>query len=267
MKRARCLTFVLALGLLSAACAVPLRPPAPQAFGPHLRAPRPPDLAVISWNLDAGEGRIEALLADLTSGRLVQPPPAHWLLLVQELTERPAHVPHAFVAPVRETDEGRRLGTAILSTLPLDAPRAIPLPRERQPRTAAAATVHVAGQPLLVVSVHLENRVSWWRGGLLSENARGRQAAALIDALPAGAAGILGGDLNTWLGPTEPAWRLLVARFPDLPPSRRDVTFRDRLALDHVLLDLPAGWTARRYVVEPRYGSDHHPVLAVLTAP
>jgi endonuclease/exonuclease/phosphatase family metal-dependent hydrolase len=264
MKRAWFATLVLLSG---AACAGTLAPAHPGTTAPsHLRTAAP-SLAVVSWNLDAGEGDVAELLADLRAGRLVQPPPVHWLLLLQELTDVPDAIPYTFVAPVRDLDAGRRMGNAILSTLPLEAPRAIPLPRERQPRAAAIATVRVDGQPLVVVSVHLENRASWWQGGLLSEDARGRQARALLEAVPTGAPGVLGGDLNTWLGPTEPAWRLLVERFPDLPPSRRDVTFRNRLVLDHVLFDLPEGWTARRHVVESRYGSDHHPVLGVMTAP
>jgi endonuclease/exonuclease/phosphatase family metal-dependent hydrolase len=221
-------------------------------------------LAIVTWNLHAGAGDLTALLRDLTSGVLVQPPPDDYVLLLQELVEPPRDVPFLFVAPVRELGNGRSLGTAIASTLRLEATRIIALPRVRQPRMAAAATVRVADQALLVISVHLENRVTWWHGGLLSENARGHQASALVAALPSGVPAVLGGDLNTWLGPTEPAWQLLTERFPDLPPDRRDVTFRDRLALDHVLFDLPDGWTAERMVVEPRYGSDHHPVLALV---
>jgi hypothetical protein len=65
------------------------------------------------------------------------------------------------------------------------------------------------------------------------------------------------------LGPAEPAWGTFLDRFPDTPP-RPEPTFRDRLVLDHLFLDLPAGWVASRQVIEERYGSDHHPVLAVI---
>jgi endonuclease/exonuclease/phosphatase family metal-dependent hydrolase len=113
--------------------------------------------------------------------------------------------------------------------------------------------------------VHLENRLAWWRL-LLSDTARGKQAAALLRDLPQEGAGILGGDLNTWLGPREPAWQLMLRRFPDTPRDRPQPTFHDRLVLDHLFFDLPDGWTAARRVLKDAYGSDHHPVVATVTA-
>lgn len=171
----------------------------------------------------------------------------------------------SYFVPVIETADGTR-GNAIVSTLPLEDPHVIPLPRERQPRSAAAGTIRLGGEQLLLVSVHLENRVSWRRGGLFSENARGRQAAALVAAIPRDAHGILGGDLNTWLGPTEPAWRTLLARFTDTPRHRPAPTFRQRLALDHLFFDLPGDWQATWSVLRENYGSDHQPVLGQLVA-
>lgn len=266
MKLTQIATFVLAAAL-AVACAHTSEPPSTQTVGPsHLRTSGP-SIAVVSWNLDEGEGNVDALLADLMAGRIVRPVPAAWVLLLQELTRVPDGTVHSFVAPVRRLEDGEALGTAIVSSLPLENARAIQLPQARQPRAAAAATIRIAGTPLLMVSVHLENRASWWQAGLLSEDGRERQARALLGELPADAPGVLGGDLNTWLGPTEPAWRLLVDRFPDVPPSRRDVTFRNRLVLDHVLFDLPDGWAAERRVLDERYGSDHRPVLGVMTAP
>jgi endonuclease/exonuclease/phosphatase family metal-dependent hydrolase len=99
---------------------------------------------------------------------------------------------------------------------------------------------------------------------LFSDTARQQQAEGLLRALPADASGILGGDFNTWLGPNEPAWRALARRFTDTPAWPRLSTFRDRLALDHVFLDLPDGWRASTRVVSEEYGSDHHPVIAVV---
>jgi endonuclease/exonuclease/phosphatase family metal-dependent hydrolase len=171
-----------------------------------------------------------------------------------------------YFAPVREDLPGGR-GNAIVSTLPLREPRRIDLPRERQPRMAVAASIDLAGVALFVASAHLENRASWWRGGLLSENARGRQAAALIAALPPDAPGILGGDINTWLGIREPAWQLFLQRFPQTPDTRpRRPTFRERLVLDHLFYDLPAGWTAGTHVATDGFGSDHLPVVGVVRA-
>ena len=160
-------------------------------------------------------------------------------------------------------DDGVARGNAILSSLPLEARRAIALPRGRQPRAAAVAHIRVAGVPLFVVSVHLENRASWWRGGLPGDEIRARQMEALLAQLP-DAPGILGGDLNIWLGTREQAYRAAADRFPDAVPPDPPPTFRDRLALDHLFFRLPAGWSARSFLGKSRYGSDHYPVVAAV---
>jgi endonuclease/exonuclease/phosphatase family metal-dependent hydrolase len=232
----------------------------------------PADLAVITWNMDAGRGDLPRLAFDLAAGHLTGAPPADYVLLLQETisgvgidaTElAQTRGLQAFVVPVYEV-AGRLRGNAIVSTRPLGETRGIELPRERQPRMAALAVITVNNQPLFVVSTHFENRLSWLRGGVFSDVARGRQAEALLGMLPDGP-GILGGDINTLLGPAEPAWRLLSGRFPDTPKDPADPTFRDRLVLDHLFFDLPDGWTSRRRVIEDRYGSDHHPVLGLVT--
>jgi endonuclease/exonuclease/phosphatase family metal-dependent hydrolase len=228
------------------------------ATAPATAAP----LTVLTWNMDAGRGDLARLLDDLAGGRLGGAPAREVVLLLQEAREADvAAIARArgmdlFFASVRV--EGA--GNAIVSTLPLLVPRTIALPRERQPRNAALAHVIVNGRILFVVSAHLENRVSWWRGGVTSDRARGRQAAALLQELPADIPGILGGDLNTWLGRGEPAWRRLAERFDDTPELRQP-TYRDRLFLDHVFLDLPSGWTGETRVAGERYASNHHPVV------
>jgi endonuclease/exonuclease/phosphatase family metal-dependent hydrolase len=155
-------------------------------------------------------------------------------------------------------------GNGIVSNLQLRDRRVVPLSRQRQPRAAASARIDLAGRELFVASVHLENRVSWWKGALLSDTARGYQVDGLLRALPADAPGVLGGDFNTWLGPNEPAWRALARRFTDTPEWPRSSTFRGRLALDHLFIDLPDGWRASQRVLPDNYGSDHHPVVAVV---
>lgn len=231
-----------------------------------------PALAIITWNMHHGRGKLSQLVADLKAGRIVSTS-VDYVLLLQEATTggEPDTLAQAaslglttYFDPVRRRS-GLQTGNAIISTLPLGTSRVIALPRERQPRSAVVASVGVAGTELFVVSVHLENRVGWTRGLLFSDGARGRQAEALIDALPAGAHGIVGGDMNTWLGPGEPAWRTLLERFPDTPPDPQP-TLRDRLVLDHLFFDLPEGWTATRQVIADQYGSDHHPVLGLLYA-
>ena len=186
--------------------------------------------------------------------------PADYVLLLQEVHQPvDAQGLSFFFAPVRGDS-----GNAILSTRPLLEPRVIALERERQPRSAIAATIRLDAATLFVVDVHMENRLAWWRA-LFSDTARGEQAAALLRDLPAGD-GILGGDLNTWLGPNEPAWQAMLRRFPDTPRDPPQPTFHDRLVLDHLFLDLPPGWTVTRRVLKDAYGSDHHPVVAAVTA-
>ena len=216
---------------------------------------------MLTWNTHGGRGDVKRLIADVEAGVFTGAPPRDYVLLLQEFPNNDrggigsrAHALTVFASPVRGAT-----GNAIISTLPLENPRTIDLPRERQPRAAVVATVRVSGQELFVVSTHLENRLGWLRG-LFGDRARGRQADALIDALPGGH-GIVGGDFNTMLGPDEPAWRVLLRRFPDTP-DRPEPTFRDRLVLDHLFFDLPDGWSVHRRVIEDQYGSDHHPVVA-----
>jgi endonuclease/exonuclease/phosphatase family metal-dependent hydrolase len=82
--------------------------------------------------------------------------------------------------------------------------RVIDLPRAREPRKAMVVTITLAGQALFIANTHLENRVSLLHGLMFVAGARGRQAEAIVAALPPGP-GIAGGDLNTWLGMGEPA--------------------------------------------------------------
>jgi endonuclease/exonuclease/phosphatase (EEP) superfamily protein YafD len=77
---------------------------------------------------------------------------------------------------------------------------------------------------------------------------------------------MVGGDLNTILGPDEPSLRMLGERFGDTPEVRPVPTFHDRLVLDHLFFDLPDGWVATRSVIAERYESDHHPVLGLVFA-
>lgn len=221
---------------------------------------------MITWNTHGGRGDVRRLIADLETGVLTGASPRDYVLLLQEFPNRDdrpvgsrTHALTVFASPIRGAT-----GNAIISTIPLGDPRTIDLPRERQPRAAIVATVRVAGQEVFLVSTHLENRLGWLRG-LFGDRARGRQAEALIDGLPGGH-GIVGGDFNTMLGPDEPAWRVLLRRFPDTP-DRPEPTFRDRLVLDHLFFDLPDGWTVHRGVIGNQYGSDHHPVVADIHRP
>lgn len=258
------LTRTLAAAVIwsASACATPAPTVTPSP------AP-PPRLTVVTWNLGAGRGDLSALVADLESGRLNGTPAGEYVLLLQEVIMRadpsaalPARLPRPLSLVVARTRPDA--GNAIASTLPLDGQWTIDLPRARQPRSAAGATIRVNGQPFFVVSTHLENRLGLLRG-LFGDRARARQAEALVAALPPGP-GIVGGDMNTMLGPREPALLILRRRFPDLP-AQEEPTFGDRLALDHLFFDLPEGWTAAMRVIPEDYGSDHRPVLGELYRP
>ena len=150
--------------------------------------PDPPLLTVLTWNMHGGRGDLRRLIADLEAGRLTPGAPRDYVLLLQEFVNRddvPGSTTRAltlFTSPVRSAT-----GNAILSTIPLEASRTIDLPRERQPRGAVAATIRIGGDALFVVSTHLENRLGWLRG-LFGDRARGRQADALLQALPQGTA-------------------------------------------------------------------------------
>jgi endonuclease/exonuclease/phosphatase family metal-dependent hydrolase len=162
------------------------------------------------------------------------------------------------------TDEDR--GNAIVSTLPLSDLSAIELPFERQRRVAVSATVHgqsSEGRPwsLIVTSAHLDNLAGARRMWILASPARHRQARGLLSALAADGPAILGGDLNTWFGRKEPAYREIASRFPQTPTGDDRPTFAGVLRLDHLFFRLPEGWTAETSRLVSRYGSDHHPLL------
>jgi endonuclease/exonuclease/phosphatase family metal-dependent hydrolase len=230
------------------------------------------DLAIVTWNMHIGVGDLPRLVADLAAGRLTGVVPRQYVLLLEEVTDGGPNDPAPIARernlslqfqPIRQRS-AHLSGNAILSTLPLSNVRQITLPREREPRGSLLATTTLADQIIFLVAVHLENRVSLQRGLLFSDGPRARQARALIANLPAGH-GIAGGDLNTWLGPDEPALKIFAARFPNTPTDRLQPTVVDRLVLDHLFFDVPAGWQVRRWSLRDYYGSDHRPVVGVVS--
>jgi endonuclease/exonuclease/phosphatase family metal-dependent hydrolase len=222
--------------------------------------------------MHAGRGDLPRLVRDLQSGAVTDAPLRDYVVLLQEAIEGGRHDVIALARatglsatfiPVRTTED-RTSGNAILSTRQLLNVHGITLPRQRQPRGAIAAAIVVDGHRFFLVDAHFENRGGGIAGPFVSDAARTRQARALLDELPSREPGILGGDLNTWLGPNEPAWRLLAERFDDTPRRHPGPTFRNRLTLDHLFFDLPDGWRASTRVLDDAYGSDHHPVLGLL---
>jgi endonuclease/exonuclease/phosphatase family metal-dependent hydrolase len=160
-------------------------------------------------------------------------------------------------------------GNAILSTLPLSAPAAIELPGDRQRRVAitAAVPVRIGEQDvdLAIGSAHLDvmgqSRTLWLFG---ASSLRGEQAVALTRALPENGPTVLGADLNTWLGSSEPAPQALARFFPDTPQEKRPGTFLGGLVLDYMFFRAPSGLRARFDRVPDKYGSDHYPLVGWL---
>jgi endonuclease/exonuclease/phosphatase family metal-dependent hydrolase len=162
-------------------------------------------------------------------------------------------------------------GNAILSTLPLRELGAIELPFERQRRVAVAATVGgstSSGSPwrLRVVSAHLDNMVGarrlWIAGG---EFGRTRQARGLVSALAGEKALVVGGDLNTWFGFRDSAYRTAARAFPQTQVTDRRATFHGVLRLDHLFFRLADGWRAEFRRADDAYGSDHYPLIGRIT--
>ena len=224
--------------------------------------------------MHAGRGDLPRLLDDLHSGRAAGVSVRDYVLLLQEAIENGerdvvaigyARNLSTFFSEVRRTSRGAS-GNAIVSTRTLLMPSAIDLPQQRQRRAALVATIDVGNQHVVVVNAHFENRVNLLRA-LFSDTARGRQADALLRVLPSEGTIVLGGDFNTWLGPTEPAWQKLAARFPDTPGGPFEPTFRGRLILDHLFFDVPDQWQVVRLVAKETYGSDHQPVIGIISCP
>ena len=121
------------------------------------------------------------------------------------------------------------------------------------------------GQPwsLRVVSAHLDNvagpRRLWLVG---SGYARRRQARALVSYLADTTPTVLGGDLNTWWGFDDRAYKETARAFHAGLPDDRRPTFRGLLRLDHVFFRLPAGWRGHAERGPSRFGSDHYPLIA-----
>jgi endonuclease/exonuclease/phosphatase family metal-dependent hydrolase len=260
--------------------------------------------AVVSWNTHVGAGDLDELIADLRAGKLTGRPVTDFVLLLQEAYRTGDTVPSLaavewasavlgagprysrteavsaaqrlglssiYVPSMRNGRPGTTAedrGNAIITTARLADVSAIELPLERQRRVALAATVMVktgdaAASPLRLVSTHFTNMVMhhMW---VLSESGRLRQARALAQVLPADGPMILGGDLNSWFGYRDAAYRELAARLPSRPDVEdRRATFGP-MRLDHLLFRLPDGWRAEVRRADSKYGSDHYPLVAVI---
>jgi endonuclease/exonuclease/phosphatase family metal-dependent hydrolase len=262
-------------------------------------------LAIITWNTHVGAGDISRLAAQLKSGAFTSGTPVrHFVLLLQEAIRRGAAVPETspriglpsaigrrsdniaiddvarrlelnlLYIPAMRNGSGREdRGNAILSTLLLDSPTVIELPFERQRRLAIAArvrgrTASGAEWVVRVVTMHLDTSLALWRGG--PAQARLRQTRALISAIgDADEWTIVAGDLNTWWGDDEPAVQALRRAFPDARPmTDRETTWRGPLGaatrVDY-LFARTGGETLQVWRLPDRYGSDHYPLMTLVT--
>ena len=227
-------------------------------------------LAVLSWNLWIGRGRLREVMTrvrDTTDAPLV--------VLVQEAFRSDASVPPRtagraarraagalplrlqprtdivelaqalglnlrYVPSMRNGTRRSDRGNAILSELPLADAWGVELPLVLQRRVPVAAALPLPGGPLHVVSAHLDPLGppgASWLGGA----GRAAQTAHLLGHL-GGDLVVIGADLNLGRGRRERSWRLLdaaefVTGVPAAAPAWRH-TFHamPRLVLDYLLV-------------------------------
>jgi endonuclease/exonuclease/phosphatase family metal-dependent hydrolase len=228
-------------------------------------------LAVVSWNVWMGRGRLLELVERLRAGALGVPGDLTPVLLIQEALRQDDTIParsngyaaRELVTRLRPTqdvvDVARELrwnlryvpsmrngpqrsdrGNAILTPLPLGPATGIELPFALQRRVVVAAPASLAGHTVRLLSAHLDPRgpVGYkWLGAA----ARGKQMAHLLAGLEDPTV-VLGGDLNLGRGRAELAWRLLVEHGfehgvpPVLPAWRHTFHSLPRLIIDYLLV-------------------------------
>jgi endonuclease/exonuclease/phosphatase family metal-dependent hydrolase len=243
-------------------------------------------LAVLSWNLWIGRGRLAEVV-----GRVRDMTDAPLVVLAQEAFRADASVPHRAVArraaggfpprvvpraDIAELAATLRLnlryvpsmrngtgasdrGNAILSDLPLAQVRGFELPFVLQRRVPLVGSLTTAEGAIQIVNAHLDPRGPAG-ARVVGGEGRARQARYLLDRLADGLT-VLGADLNLSRGKRERAWRLLhQAGFTTGVPAMRQPwrhTFHalPRLVLDYLLLRDDAGRVAAASVER----LDEHP--------
>jgi len=160
-------------------------------------------------------------------------------------------------------------GNAILTTFGFDSLQVVTLPFERQRRAALVAEIRIPsgagpGAPLRVASLHLDV----WPAlvpSLLDGKRRLRQSEAFARALDSDDTPVLAGaDLNS-ISPGDPQVRYFRARWPGMVPPGRCRT-HGIFCTDHLFASAVPGWELGPYrILADRYGSDHHPLVAMAT--
>jgi endonuclease/exonuclease/phosphatase family metal-dependent hydrolase len=260
-------------------------------------------MRILSWNVNVGAGRLEALLP-----RLLDEAAADGLgltILLQETFRTGESVPEAYPqalrvpkairprrpamdvhdlatqfglsvayvpsmrnGPARDLVEREDRGNAILSTEPLADVRAIELPFGKQRRVAVTALIAPRGnqgeRSIRVVSTHFD-----------TNGERAAQAAALSDRLASfiDAPLFVGGDLNSRGGMDDDAVLAIASHIPMAScgtgrtnrwPLRLDVLFPIG-RLDFMFAGTAAGDLVRSCETLPdAYDSDHLPLLMTL---
>ena len=271
------------------------------------RAASATSFAVVSWNVWVGRGRLLELVERLAAGECGVPAGVPLVLLIQEAFRRDESVPERsngfaarelitrirprqdivevtrrlgwnlrYIPSMRNGAERSDRGNAILTPLPLGPATAIELPFVLQRRVAVSAAVTPAGQPIRLMSAHLEPRgpagYKW-----LGAAGRALQTSHLLAALEDPTV-VLGADLNLGRGRAERTWRLFAEGGfesgvpPERPGWRHTYHALPRLVLDYILIRNWAGTIrsarVQRVDEDPSdrgpnvFGSDHHPLVA-----
>jgi endonuclease/exonuclease/phosphatase family metal-dependent hydrolase len=253
----------------------------------------PSALAILSWNVWIGRGRLGELITKVRDGAFAALEIERDLplvVLVQEALRSDESVPARsnglaarealsaaggredvvevarrlglhlrYIPSMRNTGGRSDRGNAILSTLPLSDARGIELPLILQRRVALTASVTVGARRLGLISAHLEPRGPVghkWLGAA----GRAQQIRHLLERLEDDSV-ILGADLNLGRGRAEPTWRSLAeAGFAfgvpgGVPAWRHTYHALPRLVLDYILVRDQAGAFARVRV----HRLDEHP--------
>lgn len=236
--------------------------------------PSPPEfdgtLKVITWNIRFGEA-VETAVAELQTNPSLQNAD---VLLLQEMDEQGVAAiaeelgyHYVYFPASIHSHHKRNFGNAVLSKWPISAAHKLLLPHENpsnaQWRIAARATATIAGQTLLLYSVHTE---TLW----LPPGKRAAQAQAIADdilAQPAVDFVIVGGDFNTITAADVAALENVLAqagqeRVSDRAGASMSV-WGFEAAADHLFA---RGFTpVDNGVYAETAASDHYPVWAELS--